>query len=264
MELLSVFFAPGVVQQQQLSSCQTYKYEHLSTWKHMTHNDIEYSQRYLTVLFTSLVCCCCVKSNTHLYSHTTRANRSFRIWVAALWGQQPVISSKREEDEHSCQSPKEAGEKQCHTQLHGPGLTGCSATGCPHSVWLSPPTTVSACDKLRQKQSLLLLCIRSTEWDQLLLCTAALCWLNESWLLSCLVLSCPLSLCYGRTRLCTWLPWTIHWGLQPAPTAHPHPPQLPRVIFGVWLKAAASLRCGMSVWSSCRVWREGGRGSSQK
>lgn len=116
--------------------------------------------------------------NTHLYSHSTRASRSIRVWVATLWGQQPVVRSKREEDEHSCQRPKEPRKKQCNTKLHDPGLSSRLATGCPHSVWLSPPTTASACDKLRQKQSLLLRWSTITEWDGLLFCPAGLCWVT--------------------------------------------------------------------------------------
>lgn len=73
-----------------------------------------------------------LKSNTHLYSHTAWARRSVRIWVAGLRGQQPIISSKRKEDEHSCQRPKKPRKKQRHTKLHGPRRihtqSDCSST----------------------------------------------------------------------------------------------------------------------------------------
>lgn len=169
-----------------------------------------------TVLWASLICYC-FKANTHLYCHYIWSSRSIRVWVAPLRGQQPVVRSKWEKDEHSCQRPKEPRKKQRHTKLHGPRLSSYSATGFPHSVWLSSPTTESACDKLRQKVLLLSYFSTSTEWDGLLFCPDGLCWITGFG-----PLSCP-SVCVMGGQGCAHDSLGPYWGLQPTHSHHHHP-----------------------------------------
>lgn len=142
---------------------------------------------------------------THLYSHTARAHSSLRFGIAALWGQKPIIRSKGEQDEDSSQSPKEPCKKQRHTKLHGPGFTRHLDTGCQRWDRFLQLLQEHVTERGRNNHSFRILVNPQSKFQFIL-----------SFLILTLFLS--LCLCYGRTRLNTWLLWTLLGSLACQPT----------------------------------------------
>lgn len=75
--------------------------------------------------------------------------------------------------------------------------------------------------------------------------------MSPSWFMICFWIFTPLlslCLCYGSTRLSTWLFWTLLGSAASPP---------PGLFLGVWLNGCSSPMWGCCVWSSWSAWREG-------
>lgn len=184
----------------------------------------------------------------HLYFDATHDNRSIWFRATALRGQQPVICSKREDDEHSPQCPKEPSKKQRHTKLHGPGS---------RSHWLH---------RLRLIFLLQLQRVHVTEADTVappallsIHTVRRLVILSSRSMLGYWILTPSVCVCYRRISYAhdscgpywalqpTLHPSELFWGRLKVPAPPPHTPLRSTV--------------GPSVLGSWRVWRGG---STQK